>query len=117
MLTPEYHGYTDGYILINDSAAIKWRDGRMTTLIRVANLLNRRIQQHIFGDLPGRSVVAELRASISHERTGGNGHEDTPHGAVLNGLTHRNESEKNPVERQNATQRFTSAFQATDSAV
>ena len=64
VLTPEYHGYTDGYILINGSAVIKWRDGRMTTLVRVTNLLDRRIQQYIFGDLPGRSAVAELRVDL-----------------------------------------------------
>ena len=46
VVTPDFTG-TRGYTLVNASAGIKWRDGRMTTLVRVTNLLSQNIQQHI----------------------------------------------------------------------
>ncbi|MDE2906806.1 MAG: hypothetical protein OXQ28_12080, partial [Acidobacteriota bacterium] len=64
VLTPDYHGYSPAYTLVNASAGLKWRDGRVTTLVRVTNLLNRTVQQHIFGDLLRRSVVGELRLAL-----------------------------------------------------
>ena len=33
----------------------------MTALVKVTNLLNKDIQQHVFGDIIKRSVVGELR--------------------------------------------------------
>lgn len=64
VLTPDYHGYSPGYTLVNASAGVKWRGGRVTTLVRVTNLLNRTVRQHIFGDLLRRSVIGELRLSF-----------------------------------------------------
>ena len=64
VLTSEYHGYSPAYTLVNATAGIKWRDGRWTTLLRVGNLLNTTIRQHIFGDLLRRSVIGELRISL-----------------------------------------------------
>ena len=63
-LTSEYHGYSPAYTLVNATAGVKWRDGRWTTLVRVGNLLNTTIRQHIFGDLLRRSVIGELRISL-----------------------------------------------------
>ena len=64
VLTPDYHGYSPGYTLVNASAGVKWRGGRVTTLVRVTNLLNRTVRQHLFGDLLRRSVIGELRLSF-----------------------------------------------------
>jgi len=33
----------------------------MTTSLKVTNLLNRTVQQHVFGDLLRRSVTGEVR--------------------------------------------------------
>ncbi|MGH9173729.1 MAG: hypothetical protein ACRD1H_05210, partial [Vicinamibacterales bacterium] len=61
VLTPAFDGYTDSYTMVNGSFGVRWHDGRITTSIKSANLLNETIQQHIFGDLLKRSVTAEVR--------------------------------------------------------
>ena len=64
VLTPTYHGYTPGYTLVNLSAGVKWRGGRLTTLVKSTNLFNRTVQQHVFGDLLRRSIVGEIRIEL-----------------------------------------------------
>jgi outer membrane receptor protein involved in Fe transport len=61
VLSSQYHGFTDAYTLVNGSFGVKWADAKITTLLKVNNLLNKDIQQHVFGDIIKRSVVAELR--------------------------------------------------------
>ncbi|MEQ1728893.1 MAG: TonB-dependent receptor [Vicinamibacterales bacterium] len=63
VLTSGYHGYTDAYSLVNGTLGRKWAGGRYTTSLKVTNLLNQDIQQHIFGDITKRSIVGELRVS------------------------------------------------------
>ena len=63
VLTPEYHGYSDGYTMVNGSAGIKWDGGAVTALVKVTNLFNESIQQHIFGDILRRTVTGEVRFS------------------------------------------------------
>jgi len=36
-------------------------DGRLTTMVKVNNLLNKDVQQHVFGDIIKKSVLGELR--------------------------------------------------------
>ncbi len=64
VLTPEFHGYTDGYALVNGSFGVRWNNGAVTTLLKVTNLFNQNIQQHIFGDILRRTVVGEVRFSL-----------------------------------------------------
>jgi outer membrane receptor protein involved in Fe transport len=64
VLTPAYHGYTSGYTLVNLSAGVKFRGGRMTALVKSTNLINKTIHQHIFGDLLRRSVIGEIRIEM-----------------------------------------------------
>ncbi|HKB12148.1 MAG TPA: hypothetical protein VKD69_15910 [Vicinamibacterales bacterium] len=40
---------------------MKWLQGRVTTLVKGTNVLNEDIQQHVFGDILKRSIVAEVR--------------------------------------------------------
>ena len=55
-------GATDAFTLVNGSFGVKWgRDGRIITTLKGTNLLNQSIQQHIFGDILKRSLMAELR--------------------------------------------------------
>ena len=63
VLTPEYHGYSNGYSMVNGSFGVKWSGGAVTTLVKVTNLFNESIQQHIFGDILRRTVTAEVRFS------------------------------------------------------
>ena len=61
VLTSPYHGYTDAYTMVNGSIGARWSNSRLTTLIKVNNLFNQDIQQHIFGDILKRSVTFEVR--------------------------------------------------------
>ena len=63
VLTSAYHGFTDSYTLVNASGGVKWARGRITTSVKVTNLLDHTIQQHVFGDLMRRSIVSEVRFS------------------------------------------------------
>ena len=64
VLTSEFHGYSDGYAMVNGSFGMKWNGGAITTLIKVTNLFNQSIQQHIFGDILRRTVTGEVRFSM-----------------------------------------------------
>ena len=64
VLTSAFHGYTDGYAMVNGSFGVKWNQGAVTTLIKVTNLFNQSIQQHVFGDILRRTVVGEVRFSL-----------------------------------------------------
>ena len=61
VLTSAYHGYTDGYATVNGSFGVKWQGGTVTTTVKVTNLFNQTVQQHIFGDLLRRTVVGEMK--------------------------------------------------------
>lgn len=64
VLTPEFHGWSEGYTLVNGSFGVRWSGGAVTTLLKVTNLFNQDIQQHIFGDILRRTVVGEVRFSL-----------------------------------------------------
>jgi outer membrane receptor protein involved in Fe transport len=63
VLTSQYHGFTDAYAMVNGSIGYKWMGGRLTTSVKVTNLFNDDIQQHIFGDILKRSILSEVRVS------------------------------------------------------
>lgn len=63
VLTSAYHGFTDSYTLVNASGGVKWARGRITTSVKVTNVLDQAIQQHVFGDIMKRSIVSEVRIS------------------------------------------------------
>jgi outer membrane receptor for ferrienterochelin and colicins len=68
VLTSAYHGFTDAYTLVNGSFGVRWASGKVTTTIKVNNLLNETVQQHVFGDLMRRSVMGEVRLDFSRSR-------------------------------------------------
>ena len=61
VLDSRFHGPTDAYTLVNGTFGIHWEDGKLTTAVKVTNLLNDEIQQHVFGDVIKRQIVGELR--------------------------------------------------------
>ena len=61
VLTAGFHGYTEGYATVNASFGVKWQDGAITTTVKVSNLFNQTVQQHIFGDLLRRTVLGEVK--------------------------------------------------------
>ena len=64
VLTPDYHGFCAAYAPVDAAFGVKWRAGAVTTSVKVTNLLNRTIQQHVFGDLLRRTVFAELKLKM-----------------------------------------------------
>jgi iron complex outermembrane receptor protein len=58
---PPYQGTTAAYTLVNGGFAVSSSDRQMTVAIRGKNLLNRPVQQHIFGDIIRRVITGEVR--------------------------------------------------------
>jgi outer membrane receptor protein involved in Fe transport len=61
VLTGPYAGYTDSYEMVNGGLGARWMNGKLTTSVKVTNLFNQDIQQHVFGDIIKRSVLGEIR--------------------------------------------------------
>jgi outer membrane receptor protein involved in Fe transport len=64
VLDERYHGTTDSYTLVNGGFGVKWAANRVTTSVKVFNLLNKEIHEHVFGDILKRQVVGELRVQF-----------------------------------------------------
>ncbi len=64
VLDTPYHGTTKAYTLVNGGFGVKWANNRVTTSVKATNIGNQRIQQHVFGDIIKRQVVAELRVNF-----------------------------------------------------
>jgi outer membrane receptor for ferrienterochelin and colicins len=63
VLNSPYHGFTDAFTLVNGSFGVRWNE-RVTTTVKSTNIFNSEIQQHVFGDILGRSVIAEVRFDV-----------------------------------------------------
>jgi iron complex outermembrane receptor protein len=64
VLDSRYHGSTAPYTSVNMSLGVKMHDGRYSLAIKITNLGNQQIQQHIFGDILKRSVVGEFKIAL-----------------------------------------------------
>jgi len=61
VLDVRYAGTTDAYTLVNGTFGVRWFDDRVTTSLKVTNIGNQEVQQHIFGDILTRQVTVEVR--------------------------------------------------------
>jgi iron complex outermembrane receptor protein len=61
VLDARYHGTTDAYTLVNGGFGLRWMDEQLTTSVKVINLTNEDVQQHVFGDILKRQIIGELR--------------------------------------------------------
>jgi iron complex outermembrane receptor protein len=61
VLDARFAGTTDSYTLVNGSFGLKWLNERVVTSVKVTNLANQEVMQHIFGDVLKRMVVGEVR--------------------------------------------------------
>jgi outer membrane receptor for ferrienterochelin and colicin len=61
VLDQRFAGTTEAFTLVNLGFGVKWFQDRMVTTVKINNLLNNEVQQHIFGDIIKRQVVGELR--------------------------------------------------------
>jgi outer membrane receptor protein involved in Fe transport len=56
-----YPGRTDAYTLVDGGFGVHSSDRAMTVGVRGTNLLNKAVQQHVFGDVIRRTVIGEVR--------------------------------------------------------
>jgi hypothetical protein len=61
---PQYQGWTVAYTLLDGGVGVHSADDSMAVAIRGTNLLDHPIQQHIFGDVIRRCVIAEVRFQL-----------------------------------------------------
>ena len=61
VLDQRYAGSTDAFTLVNLGFGVKWMQDRLVTSLKINNLANSEVQQHIFGDIIKRQVVGEIR--------------------------------------------------------
>jgi outer membrane receptor protein involved in Fe transport len=59
-----FQGWTPSFWLLDASAGIRFKDGRVTWLVKGSNLADRRVQHHIFGDVIRRRLTTELRITV-----------------------------------------------------
>ena len=64
VLDARFAGTTDDYTLVNAGFGVKWAGEKLTTSVKVVNLLNDEIQQHVFGDVMKRQFVFDLRVDF-----------------------------------------------------
>jgi outer membrane receptor protein involved in Fe transport len=64
VLDDPYHGTTQSYTLVNGGFGVRWAEGRVTTSLKVINLANQDVQQHVFGDILKRQVVGEMKVQF-----------------------------------------------------
>ncbi len=65
VLTPDFWGFVSSYNLIGVRGGWRWPRQGLELTAQATNLLNRPIQQHIYGDLIGRRVTVGLSYSWS----------------------------------------------------
>jgi outer membrane receptor protein involved in Fe transport len=61
VLDVRFAGITDAFTLVNGGFGVRWLGDKLATSIKVTNLANQEVQQHIFGDILKRQVVGEVR--------------------------------------------------------
>ena len=64
VLDLRYAGFTDPFTTVNGAFGVRWLDRRLVTSIKVNNLGNEEVQQHIFGDIIRRQIIGEARITF-----------------------------------------------------
>jgi len=64
VLDVRYAGTTEPYTLVNGTFGVRWYSNKITTSLKITNLGNQQVQQHIFGDILKRQVVGEVRVGF-----------------------------------------------------
>jgi iron complex outermembrane receptor protein len=61
VLDQRYAGLTKPYTLVNTGIGVRWMGDKVVTSLKITNLGNEEVQQHIFGDIFKRQIVGEAR--------------------------------------------------------
>jgi len=64
VLDARYHGTTEPFTLVNAGAGVKFGGDRYLAQLKLINLFNEDVQQHIFGDIMHRQVIGEIRVKF-----------------------------------------------------
>ena len=60
VLDSRFYGTTDAFTTVNASIGHLFLDGTLEASVRATNLFDDQILQHVFGDIIGRRLIAEL---------------------------------------------------------
>ena len=61
---PRLTGYSPSYTTTNASVAYRLQSRPIELVLNATNLFDRKIQQHVYGDVIRRSVVGSLRIDV-----------------------------------------------------
>jgi hypothetical protein len=61
VLDARFAGITDAFTLVSGAIGYRWFNEKIVTSLKLTNIGNQEIQQHIFGDILRRQVVGEVR--------------------------------------------------------
>ena len=61
VLDQRFAGSTEAFTLVNLGFGVKWMQDSLVTSLKITNLANSEVQQHIFGDILKRQVIGEVR--------------------------------------------------------
>ncbi|HXT70678.1 MAG TPA: TonB-dependent receptor [Vicinamibacterales bacterium] len=64
VLDSRYAGYTNANTSVNLTAGAKFQDDKYSVALKVTNLMNQTIQQHIFGDIIKRMAMVEFKVNL-----------------------------------------------------
>jgi len=64
VLDARFHGTTKPYTMLNVTAGYKFSGGKYSAALKIVNLTNEEVQQHVFGDVLKRQVMVELKMSV-----------------------------------------------------
>ena len=64
VLDSRFWGTTDAFTTVDASLGLMLLDGTAEASIRATNLFNTEALQHIFGDIIGRRIVAEIALTV-----------------------------------------------------
>jgi outer membrane receptor protein involved in Fe transport len=64
VLDARYAGTTDPFTLVNAGFGVRWLGDKVVTSLKLTNIANEEIQQHVFGDIIKRQVIGEVRFSF-----------------------------------------------------
>jgi len=64
VLDARFAGPTEAYTQVNAALGVRFLRDKVTTSVKVINLLDENIQSHVFGDILRRQVIGELRVQF-----------------------------------------------------
>ena len=64
VLDARYAGFTDPFTTLSGAFGVRWLGDRLVTSIKMNNIGNEEVQQHIFGDIIRRQVIGEARVTF-----------------------------------------------------